>query len=660
MKIKQIYRLFGVLLLSCSLAANAWNLPKRTIGNTEFYCYKVQAKETIFGIAKKFNITQDDLKKYNPAIVDGLKKDYVLFIPVNLVETSSNTSVEVATDKTFTHVVAKGETLYGLSKTYNVSQEDIIAHNPTANTGIKTGQTLIIPQPESSKAVSDSSDLVYHTIAKGETLYSLSKRYNTTIEKILSLNPGVSPTNFKVNTVLKIEANSMKPELTETETTAMKSYVAQDGDNFKSIAKAQGISETELKSANPNTSKVRSGQTIQIPVTTKDSVLMTKSEGSEYELNHNESERIKEIYDSVHDINANREINVALMLPYMLNDTAKSKQADLYTEYYKGFLLAVKEINSKCDNRINIHTYDTQNNLNSVKAILGKPEMQRMDVIFAADGIDQLNEISKFSNENKVYFVNTFSVKSENYTENPYAIQINIPQAFMQAEVCDWFDETFADYSVIFVHKKGNTKKDIANDLKTHLEQKGKQIQELEYKTTLTYDVLSEKMEEGHKYLVIPTSGTKAVMSQIVPAIKRLNTERADIQTSVLGYPEWVIYMDDWRDDFHAIDTYFYTRFFANPENSAIKRFEEDYTAWYGEKLLNAAPKFGFLGYDTGKFFLETLCENGRDFSTIDKKYEGLQSAFDFERISNWSGFVNKSVFFVHLKTDNSIETTIK
>lgn len=656
MNIKQTYRLFLVFLLSCSFTVGAWNLPKKSIGNTEFYCYKVQAKETIFGIAKKFNITQEDLKKYNPAIMDGLKKDYVLLIPVLLVD---NANKEVASYETFTHTVVKGETLYGIAKTYNISQADIVALNPEAHGGVKAGQVLVIPQPASSAKDEQRAEFIYHTIAKGETLYSLSKRYNTTIEKILSLNPGVSPTNFKINTVLKIEPNTLT-ELAEVSTVTMTPYVAKSGDSFKSISKKTGIDVDELKAANPNISKVKAGQTVQIPILVHDSIMVAVNDDNESELKENHFDRVKEIFDAIHEVKENTAVNVALLLPYMLNDTIVSKQAAQYTEFYKGFLLAVDEVRKNYDNKINIFTYDTQNNLQGLNMILEKPEMKDMDVIFAANGNEQLNVLSQYANENKIYLINTFSVKSEQYETSPYAIQVNIPQSFMLADVFDWYDDVFEGCDVIMVHKSGSTKKDLTNELKAHIAQLGDSIHEVEYKSILKPDMISEKMNPGKRYVIIPTSGAKDVMSQLVLSVKKTKTERTDVSVSVLGCPEWVVYMEDWRDDFHAIDTYFYSRFFANPDVKKINEFKREYSRWYGEKLLNAAPCFGFLGYDTGMFFLKNLCERGNDFSTLNESYEGLQSAFEFERVNNWSGFVNKSLYFIHLTPFNTIESTVR
>jgi LysM repeat protein len=166
--LKKILLVFITLVISCSVTISAEKLSKKIIGNTEFYCYKVKTKETIFGIAKKFNVTQDELKQYNPSINNGLKKDFVLLLPVSLIDSRKNNNSTIQQSNPFVHIVKKGETLYGLSKTYGVSQEDIIANNPQVRAGLKLGQEIVIPQPSVKESANEQlnmeGNVLYHTI----------------------------------------------------------------------------------------------------------------------------------------------------------------------------------------------------------------------------------------------------------------------------------------------------------------------------------------------------------------------------------------------------------------------------------------------------------------------------------------------------------------
>lgn len=663
--LKKILLVFITLVISCSVTISAEKLSKKIIGNTEFYCYKVKTKETIFGIAKKFNVTQDELKQYNPSINNGLKKDFVLLLPVSLIDSRKNNNSTIQQSNPFVHIVKKGETLYGLSKTYGVSQEDIIANNPQVRAGLKLGQEIVIPQPSVKESANEQlnmeGNVLYHTIKQGETLYRLSKNYNISIENILKLNPGVSPENFKIGTVIKIVANAPKTEKRETTVTVMKSYIAETGDNLKKIAKRTGVDIDDLEDANPNVGKVKTGMTIQIPVAKTDSVDVVVSEGNEYELQHNDSERIKEIYDSIHYLNSSKSINVALMLPFMLNNSVETKQSKLYTEFYKGFLLALKDVNERYnDNEINVYTYDTEGTTDKLMSILSIDEVKEMDLIFAPDVLEQLDSISSFSKSNGIYVVNTFSVKDENYDNNPYMFQINIPQDNMYADVCDWISKDFKDYEVVFIHKKGNAKKDIADNLKGYLEQERRTVKEVEYSSVLTCEELLEVVNVNEKTLFIPTSGTKASLSQMIPALKKLKDENPMMESAVVGYPEWSVYMEDWKQDFHTINAHFYSRVFVDEIAKDFEKFNSEYLKWYGEDLIESTPCFGYLGYDTGKYFLSEMCKNGKDFNQNSSEYVGLQSSFEFDRINSWSGFVNQALYLVHFTSNDKIEITIK
>ena len=663
--LKKILLVFITLVISCSVTISAEKLSKKIIGNTEFYCYKVKTKETIFGIAKKFNVTQDELKQYNPSINNGLKKDFVLLLPVSLIDSRKNNNSTIQQSNPFVHIVKKGETLYGLSKTYGVSQEDIIANNPQVRAGLKLGQEIVIPQPSVKESANEQlnmeGNVLYHTIKQGETLYRLSKNYNISIENILKLNPGVSPENFKIGTVIKIVANAPKTEKRETTVTVMKSYIAETGDNLKKIAKRTGVDIDDLEDANPNVGKVKTGMTIQIPVAKTDSVDVVVSEGNEYELQHNDSERIKEIYDSIHYLNSSKSINVALMLPFMLNNSVETKQSKLYTEFYKGFLLALKDVNERYnDNEINVYTYDTEGTTDKLMSILSIDEVKEMDLIFAPDVLEQLDSISSFSKSNGIYVVNTFSVKDENYDNNPYMFQINIPQDNMYADVCDWISKDFKDYEVVFIHKKGNAKKDIADNLKRYLEQERRTVKEVEYSSVLTCEELLEVVNVNEKTLFIPTSGTKASLSQMIPALKKLKDENPMMESAVVGYPEWSVYMEDWKQDFHTINAHFYSRVFVDEKAKDFEKFNSEYLKWYGEDLIESTPCFGYLGYDTGKYFLSEMCKNGKDFNQNSSEYVGLQSSFEFDRINSWSGFVNQALYLVHFTSNDKIEITIK
>jgi len=125
--------------------------------------------------------------------------------------------------KYYVHTVKKGQTLYSISKVYEVSVEEIIKINPDAKDGLRIDQELwIVFSIESVKVKSKpetDEDFVYHIVKKGETFYSISGIYGISIEKIKDANPELS-SGLQEGAYLKIPLSFDDPEKTETKTTA--------------------------------------------------------------------------------------------------------------------------------------------------------------------------------------------------------------------------------------------------------------------------------------------------------------------------------------------------------------------------------------------------------------------------------------------------------
>lgn len=110
-------------------------------------------------------------------------------------------------------------------------------------------------------------------------------------------------------------------------------------------------------------------------------------------------------------------------------------------------------------------------------------------------------------------------------------------------------------------------------------------------------------------------------------------------------------------DYFYELDTYFYTKIYTNPFSPETKKFYEDFKYWYEKDVPTSYPRYAILGFDTGIFFIDAVNKYGKRFdSHIDMiSSYSLQTAMCFRRINNWGGFVNRCLYFVNFKPDNTI-----
>ncbi|MGN0214837.1 MAG: LysM peptidoglycan-binding domain-containing protein [Muribaculaceae bacterium] len=664
MKIK--FFIFSLLLAGASLSLQAQlALPVKTIDNVDYYCYKVKKKETLYGISTKLGISQDNILKYNPDAKQGLKEKQILFLPVAVFNAGKSSSTPKESTKPIsklTHIVAKGETLYGLSKLYNISIEEIVAANPETSNGLKTGQIVVIPQPESISITSPKQQngtnktgakptddkIIFHKIKNGETLYSVSRNYNTTIENILELNPGISASNFRYDEVIRVMPNIAKPIVVEQPVTEFFVYEAKKGDTFYSIARDNNVNVDALIAANPEISKLKKGNIVNIPKTRTEMVTVDPSEVSPDKVDKTPVVRKDKHPDT---------INVALILPFMLNSATPSASARNHTEFYKGFMIAVDSVRKQTRKHFNIYAYDNCDRIKETDSILSLPILKQMNMIIAPSEINQLTAVNRFCNENEIISVNALSVKDDAFNNNPYAFQSNIPPTYLSAEIFDWFDKTFKNHKIVIINDASREKKDIYQELTSHFESKKAAVINVDLNNEFSYSTLSDNLNPGSKYIVVPSSSSKETLAKLLPALKALKQERIDIEVSLFGYPEYCAYLLEYQADLHKVDTYIYTRFFYDATSSRTKAFESTYSRWYGEEMRYTVPRMGLLGFDTGKFFLSTICKGNDPFgSRVLTPYDGIQTSFKFERISNWSGFINKELLFIRFTPFSTIE----
>jgi len=208
--------LFIVLFLMTSvgtLLAQPENAKTEVRNGQTFYVHEVVQGNTLWGLQNTYKVSAELIIQHNPNVADGLKVGQLIYIPTNgtsPVKPNTNNQPQPGTHvvENLVHVVAAGETVYGISRKYNISQEQLLELNPEAKNGLSVGQVLLIskgqptspnntntqsevvPEPvrEPSTVVLFKDSLVQHRVMKGETLYSIAKRFMVPVETLMEVN----------------------------------------------------------------------------------------------------------------------------------------------------------------------------------------------------------------------------------------------------------------------------------------------------------------------------------------------------------------------------------------------------------------------------------------------------------------------------------------
>lgn len=204
--------------------------------------YTVKKGDSLYSIASKYNTTVNELIKLNNLKTNNLSIGQTLRIP----ETYTKEEDMVIPEYT-SYTVKKGDNLYSIARANNVDVDTIIRDNNLSNTNLNIGQVLkirtnneVIEECFGSDYTPpvDTSTTTY-TVKKGDSLYTIANRYNTSVDNIKSLNNLVT-NNLSIGQVLKI------PNISNTTQT----YIVKKGDNLYSIARKFNVSVDSIKRKN--------------------------------------------------------------------------------------------------------------------------------------------------------------------------------------------------------------------------------------------------------------------------------------------------------------------------------------------------------------------------------------------------------------------------
>lgn len=653
MDIKRTLTLAILVVFACSAFAKL-NLPVKQLGSDKYYYYEVKKNEQLGDIATKIGVSKEDIIKFNPSARNGVAKKQLLFLPVsefdNAAKPASQRVNASALNNTVTHVVKNGESVYGIAKAYNITESELLLANPSLSGGAKAGDELVIP----NKAASTVGGIHYHTIQSGETLYGVAKRYNTTIERIMELNPGISGNNFRVNDVLRIEPNITQDIIVKKDIKQFIPYVVAAGDTYESVAKANNVNVRTLKEINSGMSKLKKGKTIYIPRNSVDKQVINTSQATAQQLEDTYKDKLDEVYSDVHSPNKNNSIDISIILPFQLDMKNRSRNADDYIEFYNGFLMGLDSIGSKFTKPLNLNVYDTKNSGMVTDSILQLDALRASDIIIAPSEGQQLEKIMRYGKDNNIDVLNCFATQNDDYINNQRAMQVNIPSSYMNAEVNQLLDNKFKDFVLVYLYDPQEQSKDIYDEIKSHAEATKHQSKTLTIISDLTGKSLSRYLEPGSNYLFIPSNGKESFFNKFATGIKEAKEMRVDCELVLLGHPEYTMYIKKHKDEFMNIDTYIYSRFYK-PDNADVDYFNKKYTKMFNSTPSNSTPNMSIFGFDTSMFLANAFINNvepGSKKST----FNGIQTNFNFERANNWAGYINRSVRIIHLTPQRELK----
>ncbi len=231
----------------------------------DFKTHKVQKGETVYSIAKQYSITPFDIYKLNPDAKEGIKENTVLIIPnadnLDLVLTER----EFVGYKN--HRVRRKETLYGLATKYNVTQDEIKKHNTYLySNNLRKGDKLQIPIYKTVKKLPEILDTTHkqYTVKKSEGKWRIAYKFGITVEELNALNPDIGD-GLKEGQLINVPNIADNEERTLDESFSYYEVLPKEG--FYRLNIKLGLTQEELERLNPELveSGLKAGMVLKIP-----------------------------------------------------------------------------------------------------------------------------------------------------------------------------------------------------------------------------------------------------------------------------------------------------------------------------------------------------------------------------------------------------------
>lgn len=523
-------KLFCSILLLASVSV--------TFAQQKVVKHVVEKGETITQIAQKYATTASEIYNLNPDAKVGLKLNQVLLIPtINSGQKNTSKSNNLVAK---THIVAAKESLYGLAKTYNTTINNLYEYNPgLEKSGLKIGDTIQVSKGNVAKSpiVKEfnsklNSEQKTHEVKAKETKYGIANQYNLTVEQLEILNPEIK-NGLQIGTILNIgnELSETKildfkevvtEKITSTKTQAAVDYVVQPQETIYSLSKKFGVTDQELLASNPILKDgLKDGMTIKIPSNKIELAKFTKNSSNLFQ-----------------NLKTNDKKELAIMLPFNLskikNDTtlnissrlSKDKFLNRILDFYSGALMAIDSAKVLGLN-VNIKILDSQEtkNSSSVASLIEQNNLKQSDLIIGPFYQVNVEKTAQILSKDSVLVMSPLSRDMGKLSHN--IIHTMPSSADMRDAMLQFVKSKSGKIIAVIDPKKGSVRRYFTDN---HSSIK---LANFSPEGALNYDLLKANLDRNSKNFVILESANTVMLRSTINFLKNLLPEY-DIQLVIL------------------------------------------------------------------------------------------------------------------------------
>ena len=497
------------------------------------------------------------------------------------------------------------------------------------------------------KARVDGKVYYSHIVLERQTLYSICKAYNVTMEQIFEANPSVKEEGLKKNSILLIPCPDRKQETVVTAADTgqsggkagkkQKIHTVKWYEDLDAIADRYGVSVESIMKANGLTGrKLSKRQKLVIPepgqiFPEEEAAADTVAAADTLPAGERPANAATQIPDRTEKVEA------VLLLPF---NASGEKPRNGSIDFYNGVLMAVKQLGDSGTD-IDLSVYDVEGGILPVTT----ERLEKSDIVIGPVSAGDLSRLMEKCPETTC-IVSPLDHKAE-YLENghPNFIQAPSSNLTIYEDLAEWIKEERgdSDEKVIIIHEKGARNIEETGAMNTILEKDGIPFSSFSYSILEGRDVqepLKAMMDSCSVNRILVMSESEAFVNDVVRNLNLLI--HGGYGVILYGASKIRSFETIEVDNLHHTQLHTSLAYYVDYENPSVRDFVRKYRALY-----NTEPTpYAFQGYDVTLYFLQLCATYGKDWA---KHLENsgkamLQTDFRFMKAGENDGYVNTGV----------------
>lgn len=607
-----------------------------------YYIHVVKPGQTLYAISRAYNISQKEIAIENPGVISGIQIGQSLKIPVEpSLREEVDTSDALEQGKAIqVHIVEKGETLYGISRHYGLSEEMLMqANRGVTARNLKNGQRLIIPLPEQAEADPGYNEegIIYHKVKRRETLYSIAGYYQVSVEDIRAANPELGWGGPKKGQVIRIPS----PQVTDQPQSAMDTLSELSSPYTESDWAMEDYDYAELASENYN--RNRSYQVaFFVP------------------FDFREAEPLDSLLKDVNSVTRRNRITERYL------NEQRIPQSTQFLEFFQGTLLAIDSMRQS-GMKLELSYFDTHKSVDRTRALLRDEDLEDYDLFIGPFYAFTLEVVAEFAEDNRIPLVTPFNNDLDLVNHNPYLFQMS-PSLEREYQEAAKLVASKHDYNIVYVRNEDSLdiekhdyfKRMIFDGLDEYQLTEPVVFKEVVQNLRRTDEIIQSLSADKKNLVVVPTRD-EALASSVMSA---LYFQLKDYDIEVLGAPFWTEFSSIDLKHYHKLQLIFYNSFWVDYHDPKVDAYLSEYrNHFYNEPAVTSKRgiNYGIAAYDMTLYFLNALRIYGPRFILSLEEYhpELVQGSIQFDRLSRGGGYENTNITFYQFAPDMTIHRIV-